>query len=145
MPRVFHSAILKPSTDQVWQVLRDFGGVHRWLPGIDRCDVENGLQGDQVGAVRHLVARDGTRFRERLLALSDYDLTLAYAIIEAPLPVSDHLAEIRVIPVTEGGGSFVAWSAEFACPDGDHDRVTRFMLDEVIRPGLAALERGLAA
>lgn len=145
MPRVFHSAILKPSADQVWQVLRDFGGVHRWLPGIDRCDVENGQQGDQVGAVRHLVARDGTRFRERLLALSDYDLTLAYAIIEAPFSISDHLAEIRVIPVTEGGGSFVAWSAEFACSVGDQDHVTRFMQNEVFRPGLLALDRGLAA
>lgn len=145
MPRVFHSALLKPSADQVWQVLRDFGGVHRWLPGIDRCHVENGQQGDQVGAVRQLVARDGTRFRERLLALSDYDLTLAYAIIEAPFPISDHLAEIRVIPVTEGGGSFVAWSAEFACPAGDQDHVTRFMQDEVFRPGLLALDRGLAA
>ena len=145
MPRVFHSAILKAPSDRIWTVLRDFGGLHRWLPGIAQCGVEGGGLGDRVGAIRHLVARDGGEFREQLVALSDYDLTLAYSILEAPFEVSDHLAEIRVIPVTEGGGSFVGWSAEFTCATPHHERTSRFMVDEVIRPGLISLERVLTA
>ncbi|MCE8539958.1 SRPBCC family protein [Ruegeria pomeroyi] len=143
MPRVFYSAILKAPSDRIWQVLRDFGGLHRWLPGVVQCAVEDGCRGDQVGAVRQLVVRDGGAFREQLVALSDYDLTLAYTILEAPFALTDHLAELRVIPVTEGGGSFVGWSAEFNCPTTSHDKTSRFMVDEVFRPGLTALERGL--
>ena len=145
MPRVFYSAILKAPSDRVWKVLRDFGGLHRWLPGIAQCAIEDGSRGDQVGAIRHLVARDGGQFREQLVALSDYDLTLAYTILDAPFAVSDHLAELRVIPVTEGKGSFVGWSAEFTCPPDQQDKTGRFMVDEVFRPGLTGLERGLAA
>lgn len=145
MPRVFHSAILKAPSDRVWQVLRDFGGLHRWLPGIAQCAMEGGDAGDRIGAVRRLVARDGAEFREQLVALSDYDLTLAYSILEAPFEITDHLAELRVIPVTEGGGSFVGWSAEFTCPPDQQDKTGRFMVDEVFRPGLTGLERGLAA
>lgn len=145
MPRVFHSAILKAPSDRIWQVLRDFGGVHRWLPGIAQCAVEGGGAGDRVGAVRRLVARDGAEFREQLVALSDYDLTLAYSILEAPFEIADHLAELRVIPVTEGGGSFVGWSAEFTCQPDRQERTGQFMVNEVFRPGLVALERGLAA
>lgn len=145
MPRVFHSTILKAPSDRVWQVLRDFGGLHRWLPGIAQCVIEDGNRGDQVGAIRHLVASDGAQFREQLVALSDYDLTLAYTILEAPFMVSDHLAELRVIPVTEGGGSFVGWSAEFSCSPQEQEKIGRLMVDEVFRPGLSAIERGLAA
>lgn len=145
MPRVFHSAILKAPSDRIWTVLRDFGGLHRWLPGIAQCAVEGGGLGDRVGAIRHLVARDGGVFREQLVALSDYDLTLAYSIVEAPFEIGDHLAEMRVIPVTEGGGSFVGWSAEFTCPSDLQDKTSQFMFNDVFRPGLIALERGLAA
>jgi hypothetical protein len=143
MPRVFHSAILKAPSDEVWQVLRDFGGLHRWLPGIAQCAVEGGGAGDNIGAVRRLVVRDGGEFREQLVALSDYDLTLAYTILQAPFEIADHLAEIRVIPVTEGGGSFVGWSAEFTCPSDKFEKNSRYMVQEVFRPGLVALERGL--
>lgn len=145
MPRVFHSAHLEPEAELVWRTLRDFGALHRWLPGIAICEIEDGLQGDQVGAIRRIVARDGQQFREQLVALSDYDMVIGYSIIEAPLPISMHLAEIRVIPVTEGGGSFIGWSAEFSTAEDEAERIGHWMINDVFRPGFNGLSQVVAS
>ena len=52
---------------------------------------------------------------ERLLALSDYDLSMSYAILESPMEVSDYVASVSLSPVTEGNATFAEWSAEFDC------------------------------
>lgn len=143
MPRVFHSAILKQSSDQVWEGLREFTQLPGWNPSISRCEIEGGLAGDQVGAIRRVICRSGEVFREQLVALSDYDMTLVYASLDAPVPMKDHFSEIRVIPVTEGGGCFVGWSAEFGCQPEEQDRICKYLLDEVMRPAMIGLSRGV--
>jgi hypothetical protein len=145
MPRVFHSVHLKPEAEAVWQALRDFGGLHRWLPGIAMCELEGGLRGDQVGAIRRIVARDGQQFREQLVTLSDYEMVIGYSIVDSPLPISAHFAELRVIPITEGGGSFVGWSAEFLAPEAEVAGICQWMTNDVFRPGLSGLAQMVAS
>ena len=40
--------------------------------------------------------------RERLLALSDYDYSCTYAILESPMGVDNYVATLKLTPVTDG-------------------------------------------
>ena len=71
MVEVRRSTILDAPLDDVWAVLRDFNGHDRWHPIVASSAIEDGLDADQVGAVRNFQLADGGRIREQLLALSD--------------------------------------------------------------------------
>ena len=40
--------------------------------------------------------------RERLLALSDYDYSCTYEILESPMGVTNYVATLKLTPVTDG-------------------------------------------
>ena len=84
--------------------------------------------------------KNGGRIRERLLALSDYDMSCTYSILESPMGVENYLAILRLIPVTEGDLTFAEWSAEF---DAAPEREAALIDDigrNVFAAGLAALK-----
>jgi hypothetical protein len=78
--------------DDVWKVLRDFGALAAWMPGIDSCRVE----GDD-----RVLEMMGMELTERLLRLDDDARTLAYGITKSPMPIEHHEATITVTPVGE--------------------------------------------
>ncbi|GAA3042781.1 SRPBCC family protein [Streptosporangium longisporum] len=131
----YASTVVDASADEVWGYLRDFGNVAEWLPGIDRCEVEEG-GGSRPGTVRRLEGLGGV-FRERLLTLDDDSRSATYEILEGPLPVSDYRAVYRVSPVTDSGRAFVEWSATFAADDVA--KMNRVIVKGVFEPGLTAL------
>lgn len=133
------SVVIDASADRVWAILRDFNGHERWHPAVAASDIENGAPSDRVGAVRNFRLTGGARIREQLLALSDRRMTLAYCILEAPEPLRNYVATVRVRPVTDTGGSFVEWRSCFDPPESDRQRLTRFVRDDVIDAGLASL------
>ena len=68
--------------------------------------------------------KDGGRIRERLLGLSDYDMSCTYAILDSPMGVENYVATLRLIPVTDGNATFAEWTAEFdAAPERESDLV----------------------
>lgn len=99
-------------TAAVWEKIADFGGLGDWMPGIESCE----LEGEGVGATRHL-AMGPMKVVERLEKLDPATRTLAYSIVEGPMPVQDYLATITV---TETGAEscHVDWTATFGLPDG---------------------------
>ena len=64
--------------------------------------------------------KDGGCIREQLLALSDYDYTVTYSILESPMGVENYIATLKLTPMTDGNRTFAEWTAEFDCP---RDRV----------------------
>ncbi|HTL87008.1 MAG TPA: SRPBCC family protein [Acidimicrobiia bacterium] len=95
------------SADEVWKLLREFGGLAEWMPGVDTCTVE--------GDVRTL-GMMGMEVKERLEKLDDDNRVIAYSLFDAPIPnLESHLCTISVDP--EGSGSHVTWSVEVS-PDG---------------------------
>src|SRR5438552_2126305 len=78
--------------DDVWKVVRDFGGLAAWMPGIDSCRVE----GDD-----RILEMMGMELTERLLRLDDDARTLAYGITNSPMPIEHHEATIRVTAVDD--------------------------------------------
>ena len=122
MINVYTSSVIDAPADTVWARVRDFNGLPQWHPVIADSRIENGEPADRVGCIRHFHTRDGGMIRERLLALSDYDYSCTYSILESPMGVENYVATLKLTPVTDGARSFAEWSAEFDC---DRDARTR--------------------
>ena len=127
MTKVFVSAVINAPIDKVWATMRDFNGLPQWHPGFSRSHIEGGLRADAVGCIRNFdIADGGGIIRERLLTLSDPDYTMTYSILDAPLPVADYVATLKLHPITVGNKTLGTWSAEFRVTDGrEADAVDR--------------------
>ena len=115
MIRVYVSSVIDAPADTVWQAVRDFNGLPNWVPAVADSRIENNLPSDKVGCIRNFHTRDGGRIREKLLALSDFDYSCTYSILESPMGVDNYTATLKLTPVTDGGRTFAEWSAEFDC------------------------------
>jgi hypothetical protein len=87
-----------------------------WLSSMPTSKLSEG------GRVRWLATRDGETLVERLVAFDDAARSYSYSFLEAPFPVTDHLATLRVHQTDAGKGARVEWSCRFE-PDGvsDHE------------------------
>ena len=115
MVRVYISSVIGAPADRIWQTVRDFNALPDWVPAVRESRIEGGQPSDQVGCVRAFRLEDGGFLRERLLALSDYDYSVTYAILESPMGVENYIATLKLVPVTDGGRTFAEWTAEFDC------------------------------
>lgn len=131
MNRVYVSAVMNAPLAVTWAVLRDFNALPRYNSKLfSTSEIEGGLPADQVGCIRAFRTKDGKGFiREKLLTLSDRDYVCAYCILEASLPVRDYVSEMRLRPITEGGGTFGEWWATFEVDPKDEAEVMRAVTD----------------
>ena len=91
---------------EVWKLVRDFGALGEWMPGIESCTLD--------GDVRTL-GMMGIEIKEQLRELDDDHRRISYSVVASPMGnLESHLATISVDP--EGAGSHVTWSVEVA-PD----------------------------
>jgi hypothetical protein len=141
MIRVYVSSIIDTGADNVWSRVRDFNGLPQWHPGIADSRIENGQPADRIGCIRHFHTRDGGTIRERLLALSDYDFSCTYEILESGMGVANYVATLKLTPVTDGGRCFAEWSAEFDCDPGRERELTEGIGNGVFQAGFDALKR----
>jgi hypothetical protein len=91
--------------------------------------------------VRDFTVKDGGRIRERLLALSDFDLSCTYSILESPMGVSNYVATLKLTPITDGNRSFAEWTAEFDCEPGRETQLAQHIGQAVFQGGFDALKR----
>lgn len=141
MPRVYVSSVIDAPAEKVWERVRDFNGLPNWHPGIRDSRIENAEAPDKIGCVRDFHLQNGDRIREKLLGLSDYDMFCTYAILESPMPLTDYVATLRLTPVTDGGRTFVEWSAEFECAEADAESLVDGIGSNVFQAGFDALKR----
>ncbi len=144
MVQVYTSSVIDASADTVWSRIRDFNALPQWHPGIADSRIENGQPSDRVGCIRHFHVRDGGAIREQLLALSDYEYSCTYAILESPMGVSGYTATLKLTPVTDGARCFAEWSAEFECEPGRERELTETIGGAVFQGGFDALKRHFA-
>ncbi len=145
MARVRESAILDVPIDEVWRWLRDFNSHRAWHPAIAESQIEDGLAADAVGAVRAFTLRDGGFLREQLLSLDDEAHQLSYCLIESPIPLYGYVSTIRLLPVTDTGGTFWQWESEFNPPPERREELVALVANDIYRAGMRALERHLSA
>jgi len=145
MPRVYVSSVIEAPVARVWEKVRDFNALPRWLPAVRESRIENGEPSDRVGCVRDFRLQNGDRLREQLLALSDYEYFCTYSILESPMPLTNYIATLRLTPITDGDRAFAEWTAEFDCtPEAAEELVTNIG-QNVFLAGFLALKRQMAS
>ena len=143
MARVYTSTVIAAPADRVWSVVRDFNALPAWTDFDVDSRIEEGLPSDKIGCVRAFRLEDGGFIREKLLALSDFDYSCSYAILESPMGVENYIATLRLIPVTDGGQTFAEWSAEFDCAPEREDELVEQIGTDVFLGGLTSLKSRL--
>ncbi len=142
MIKVYTSSVIDASADTVWARIRDFNALPQWHPSIADSRIEMNEPSDRVGCIRHFHTRDGGMIRERLLALSDYDYSCTYEILESPMGVANYVATLKLTPITDGNRSFAEWSAEFDCAPARERELAQTIGQGVFQAGFDALKRG---
>jgi hypothetical protein len=141
MAEVYASSVIAAPAERVWARIRDFNGLPGWHPLIAESRIEAAAPADQVGCVRAFRLKDGGFIRERLLALSDYDFSCTYSILESPMGVENYVATLKLTPVTDGDRSFAEWSASFDCAPEREAELVADIGGNVFQGGFDALKR----
>ena len=145
MVNVYVSSVIEATATAVWSQIRDFNALPEWHPAIADSRIENNQPSDRVSCIRHFHTKDGGLIRERLLALSDYDYTCIYEILESPMGVINYVATLKLTPVTDGDHCFAQWSAEFDCAPGRERELTEMIGQGVFQTGFDALKKRSAS
>lgn len=140
MTRVYVSSVIPAPAATVWRRVRDFNALPQWTPFVAESRIEQNLPSDKVGCIRNFTLKDGGRIREQLLALSDYDMSCTYAILESPMGVENYVAKLTLTPVTDGNVTFAQWQADFDCAPGREQALTEQIGGGVFQAAFAALK-----
>ena len=144
MAKAYGSAIIPAPASAVWAVVRDFNALPKWTPFVAESRIEQNKPPDQIGCIRNFLLKDGGRIREQLLALSDYEMSFEYSILESPMGVENYVATFRLIPVTDSDQTFAEWTAEFDAAPEREDGLVQSIGRNVFAAGLAALRARFA-
>ncbi|MEE3327902.1 MAG: SRPBCC family protein, partial [Myxococcota bacterium] len=85
------------SADEIWNLLRDFGGILKWNPdSLESVTVE----GEGLGSIRTITIPGGVSLQEKLEAFDDPGRSFSYSFTgKLLLPLENYLASMTVIPV----------------------------------------------
>ncbi|MBZ9758306.1 SRPBCC family protein [Mesorhizobium sp. ESP6-5] len=139
MTKVYVSSVIPAPAAEVWKLVRNFNALPSWAPFVAESRIEQNAQADQIGCIRSFTLKDGGRIRERLLALSDYDLSCSYAILESPMAVENYVATLSLTPITDGNLTLAEWQAEFDCAPDREAALMHQIGHGVFQTALAAL------
>jgi hypothetical protein len=78
------------------------------------------------------------------LALSDYDFSTTYSILESPMAVENYIATLRLVPVTDGERCFAEWTAEFDCDPARAEALVDQIGRDVFQAAFDELKRRVA-
>ena len=109
-----------------------FGSLPDWLPYIPKSELADG------GRTRHLVNPDGSTIVERLMAFDEKGHNYTYHILQAPFPVTDYYATLKVTETNGGKVSRIDWSGEFT-PKGVSEQEASKIFQKIFDDGLKAL------
>jgi hypothetical protein len=139
MVRIVRSTIMDAPADAVWEVLRDFNGHDRWHPAVATSHIERGEPSDRIGCVRRFRLAGGEELREKLLTLSDLEMTFTYCLLDTPIPLFNYVAHVRLAPVTDGDRTFWEWESRFDTPAGRERELKRQVAENIYEAGFAAV------
>ncbi len=103
--------VIAAPADQVWQSVRDFNGLGKFVSAVTKSTQE----GAGVGAVRTLTLAGGNQVAEKLERLDEQTHTLVYSMV-GPSPFLGYLSTMAVRALDAGQSEF-SWSSTFV-PQG---------------------------
>jgi hypothetical protein len=133
--------------EAVWVVVGDFNGSPRWLPLVEQSTIVLGTN-NQVGAIRLITRRNGTKVTERLLEYDPQGMRMAYTYVDGAVMASDYFPVLSVKDACDGT-SVVEWSARFRRlayateppPPGQDDKSLTELYNGIYKAGLESLKR----
>ena len=144
MPMVEFSAVLNSDAQRAWSVVKKFGEIQQWHPAIVESHLEDGESDGAVGCLRTLTLSDGSVVRERLLSVDDRTLTLSYRFEEAPLPLDNYVATVRLVALTGQDQTCITWSACFDLQEPNTAQHYQALIQSLIVDGHQGLQLLLA-
>lgn len=113
MPTFLTSTVINAPIEKVWAIMRDFGALKSYYANVDTVTLDEGSTGDQIGAVRTLVLKNGSTLKERLVALSDIEYFGTYEVMVDGTPFENVVGTYRLYPITDCQATYVAWKTTF--------------------------------
>ena len=132
--------MINAPASRIWELIRDFNALPSWHPGIAESRIEGNSPADQVSCVRTFCLKDGGYILERLLALSDFDFSCTYSILESPMPLRNDVSTLKLTSVIDGDRTFAEWSAEFECEKDQERKLITTIGQGVFQGGFDALK-----
>lgn len=139
--------IAAPAAD-VWKLLKDFGAIATWHPGVANAKGEGG---NAAGGQRTITLKSGGDLVEGIDDVDDKAMSLGYRLQTENLdsfPVSFYSDVITVVPA--GSGSTVEWGSRFyradttnEPPENKNDEAAVKATTDFIRAGLSGLKAKL--
>jgi len=131
----------------VWAVAGDFNGLPRWLSNIVESRIVLGAN-NQIGAIRQLTRRNGTKVTERLIDYDPVHMRAGYTYVDGAVMASDYYPVLQVKDAGDGT-SLVEWSARFKRlayaedppPPGQDDQTLTENYNKIYKAGLESLKR----
>jgi carbon monoxide dehydrogenase subunit G len=111
MPEIQVEQEIGAAADAVWPVISDFAGIGRFMPGLEKVEV----QGQGIGAIRTVSTAGGGKIQERLEAFDPAARSFTYSLLPGAVPVENYRATVRLFEAGSGR-TRVSWSARFDAP-----------------------------
>lgn len=137
MPSVTMSTRLAADPEQLWKAIGGFAAIADWHPAVEKAELQG--EGEGKGTLRVLQLAGGGKIVERLEEIGPKERVYSYSIVEAPLPVANYRAEIRVVDNGDGT-STVTWSSSFE-PAGVEESKAVEVIRGIYEAGLENLRR----
>ena len=148
-PKTLHVAqtiVIKAPVDAVWAASKDFNGLAKWHPALDKDEIIKGTN-NVPGAVRSLSLKGGGTIQEQLLAFSEPMHSFKYKILESPLPVASYVSTFTV-KAGKGDTAVIHWTGTFTRknpadnpPDDQTDAAAMKVITGIYSSGLANLKK----
>lgn len=130
---------------KVWAIVKDFGNIHKWHPGVASTKLEK----KGVDTFRTLTFKDGGNVYEKLRGADDASMKLKYEIISGTLPLTDYNAVMTVTKGEKPGETTVTWVGRFyrlyklnpPIPAGQDDETAVKAITGIFDSGLANLKK----
>ena len=112
---VAHTEEFDAPASAVWGLLADWGGIADWMPAGNIQSLQ--MEGQGIGAIRHLVTPQGVNISEQLDTLDEESGILELSIIE-PLPwgMLSYTARGTVARISDKRCR-LTWRGTFATPE----------------------------
>lgn len=105
--------IIKAPASRVWETLRKFDGVERYLPVVKSSTVKGSGDGaERTCTVQMSHDQAPMLLEEKLLDVDEVNRSLRYIIVNSSMPIDDYMGTMKVTELDESICE-VKWSSTF--------------------------------
>jgi hypothetical protein len=137
MAEVREQGELGAGADEVWKLIRDFGGF------IEAMGMAVELEGEGIGQTRKITVGSQPTV-ERLEERDDDVRRLVYSIVSGALPVVNYMSTMQLSAIA-GGRTRLAWSVTFDPAAGISEEDASKLIRGIYKGGIAALQARFGA